>query len=267
MPKKTSFNKALFLALLAAVMIASGWFLMNGRTHQNTPTELDPLSMVPQPDVSAPAPGEQTLMNAATSSATDAASSAEKPVITTKPIPQMAPEGRFLGKKEAPVQMIEFSSLTCVHCANFHNERLDEFRVKYVDTGLVRIEFREFPLNKPALDATLILNCLPKDRYFPFMSVLFQTQDHWAFSNDYLTSLKQNAKLAGMNDATFDACLSDTPSVEKLLTTVKAYSEKYKIESTPTFIINDGAAQIVGSRPLDEFADIIDPLLPQNKTK
>lgn len=85
----------------------------------------------------------------------------------------MQPEGRFLGRADAPVQIIEFSSLTRSHCAHFHNEVPDEFLVKLIDTGLVRIEFREFPLNKPALDATMVLRCLPDKQYFAFMSMLF----------------------------------------------------------------------------------------------
>ena len=163
------------------------------------------------------------------------------------------------------MKMIEYASLTCSHCAHFHNDVLDAFRKKYVDTGLVQIEFREFPLNKPALDAAKILNCLPSDRYFPFASMLFQTQNRWAFSADYLTPLRQNAKLAGMTDEKFDACLNDTDAEKKMIDGINADVQKYKIESTPTFIINNGAAKLNGALPVSEFAKTIDPLLPVDK--
>lgn len=267
MSKKTSLNKALSLTVLGVILIAGGFVLMT-QTKRDTPT-LPQVIEDAATGTSAPTQGEQTLMAASTSPVTVApVTSGEAPAATpepTKPVPVMQPDGSFLGRADAPVQIIEFSSLTCSHCAHFHNEILDEFRMKYIDTGLVRIEFRPFPLNKPALDAALLTQCLPKDRYFPFMSILFQTQDHWAFSNDYLASLKQNAKLAGLSDTAIEACLNDKTATEKLATSIKADSEKYKVESTPTFIINDGKSRVVGALPVSEFAKEIDPLLPQKK--
>ncbi len=267
MSNKTSLNKALFLTALGIIVIAGGWYLMEKNKHQNPPTGLD---LTPSTELSSLTPGEQTLMSAATSPVTVTPETGKTTTVTPsspKTTPVMEPNGTFLGRADAPVQIIEFSSLTCTHCAHFHNDILDEFRVKYIDTGLVRLEFRSFPLNKPALDATLLLNCLPKDRYFPFMSMLYQTQDHWAFSNEYMTSLKQNAKLAGLSDTGIDTCLNDKGAVEKLATQIKTDAEKYKLESTPTFIINDGKTRVNGALPVSEFAKEIDPLLPQNPQK
>ena len=267
MSKKTSLNKALFLTAIGIILIAGGWFLMT-KTKLGDPTL--PQAVVDAADVTTPlTSGEQTLMAASTTpetiTQTDNAAPNAAAVPPNKTAPVVQPEGRFLGRTDAPVQIIEFSSLTCSHCAYFHNEILNDFRVKYIDTGLVRIEFREFPLNKPALDATMVLRCLPDKQYFPFMSMLFQTQDHWAFSNDYAALLKQNAKLAGLSESTFNKCVNDQAAVQKLAENIKADAEKYKIESTPTFIINDGAARVVGALPVDEFGKQIAPFLPQTK--
>lgn len=175
--------------------------------------------------------------------------------------PTVAPIGNKIGSDKAPVKIIEFASLTCSHCAHFHNNILDSFRVKYVDTGLVQIEFREFPLNKPALDATKLLHCLPASQYYPFMSVLFQTQSRWAFSQDYLDRLKQNAKLAGLSEDRINKCLTDKKAEEELAKKLQADVDKYKVDSTPTFIINEGQAVIDGAQDVDAFTKVIDPLL------
>ena len=104
---------------------------------------------------------------------------------------------RSLGNPDAPVQVHEFASLTCTHCADFSKQTFEAFKVAYIDTGKVFFTYHDFPLNAPALEATMIARCLPETRYFQFVSFLFQTQDKWAFSEDYKKSLNQNVKLLG----------------------------------------------------------------------
>ena len=276
MSKKINPNKALFLVVIGIALVVGGWVMMaqNKRAVPDGSGNVRVTGAQTSGLATPPAtPGEEKLMAASSTPQPAAAATSQPgtepwaPVAPVKPTPVMEPTGRFLGKKDAPIQIIEFASLTCSHCAHFHNTILDDFRVKFVDTGLVRLEFRAFPLNKPALDATLVLHCLPEKQYFPFMAMLYQTQDHWAFANDYRTSLKQSAKLAGLSDAAVDACLNDKAAMQKLAERVKADVEKYKLESTPTFIINDGAARVVGAYPVDEFAKQIAPFLPTEKEK
>ena len=160
---------------------------------------------------------------------------------------------RVIGKPDAPIKIIEYASLTCSHCAHFHNDVLPELKSKYIDTGKVFFEFREFPLNDPALKAALTARCLPEDKYEGFIALLFKTQEHWAGGLDYMAALKQNAKLAGMSDATFDACQADPKLKEKMAELMQAGQEKWKINATPTFIVNDGAEIISGAQPVTEF--------------
>lgn len=160
---------------------------------------------------------------------------------------------RTIGNADAPIKIIEYASLTCSHCAHFHNDVLPELKSKYIDTGKVFFEFREFPLNDPALKASLTARCLPEDKYEGFVGLLFKTQEHWAGGLDYMAALKQNAKLAGMSDATFEACQADPALKTKIAELMQAGQDKWKISSTPTFIINDGAETISGAQPLTEF--------------
>lgn len=163
----------------------------------------------------------------------------------------LAPRG--LGNPNAPIKIVEYASLTCNHCAHFHNDILPAMKSKYIDTGKVYLEFQEFPLNAPALDAALLARCLPADRYESFTGLLFKTQEDWTTRPDYIASLKQNAKLAGLSDAGIEQCLQSNDLRQAIGKNIQTASEKHKIVSTPTFVINDGAEVIRGAMPLDAF--------------
>jgi protein-disulfide isomerase len=85
------------------------------------------------------------------------------------------------------------------------------------------------------------------------MSLLFQEQDKWAFANNYLDALRQNAKLAGMSDETFDKCLANEELQKAIVGDMAAASQKYKVESTPSFVFNGGQKVLVGAQPITEF--------------
>lgn len=163
----------------------------------------------------------------------------------------MAP--RTLGKPDAPIKIVEYASLTCGHCAHFHTNILPELKEKYIDTGKVFFEFREFPLNDPALKATITARCLPAERYEAFISLLFKSQDQWASSADFMGVLRQNAKLAGLSDARFDACQNSQELKAKIADVMQQAQNQWKVESTPTFVINDGAETLSGAQPVAEF--------------
>lgn len=160
---------------------------------------------------------------------------------------------RAIGNPNAPIKVIEYASLTCSHCAHFHNDILPELKTKFIDTGKVYLEFREFPLNDPALKATIAARCLPEDKYEGFVGLLFKTQDQWAGGLDYMQALRQNAKLAGLSDATFDACQNSAEIKTAIAANMQEAQDKWKLASTPTFIINDGAEIISGAQPVAEF--------------
>lgn len=166
---------------------------------------------------------------------------------------------RAIGDAEAPVTIIEYSSLTCPHCASFHNEVLPDLKKKYVETGKVRMVFRDFPLNEPAVDAAVLAHCAGPDRYVGFLDVLFQTQASWASSPDPREALKQLGKLGGLDEGQMDACFNDESMVDGVLQSRLQGQNEHKVQSTPTFVINGETH--AGNRSIDEFADIIDPLI------
>ncbi|PJF37545.1 MAG: disulfide bond formation protein DsbA, partial [Phototrophicales bacterium] len=96
------------------------------------------------------------------------------------------------------------------------------------------------PLNAPALHASMIARCLPKERYEGFISLLFKTQETWLSAVDYKEALRQNAKLAGMSDEEFDSCMNNNELQQAIASTIQEASEKWSIKSTPSIIFNDG---------------------------
>lgn len=168
---------------------------------------------------------------------------------------------RVLGSADAPVTIYDYSSMTCPHCAEFHLKILPELKAKYVDTGKVKFVFRDFPFDRPALMAAALARCAPAERYYPLLDILFKQQGNWSRAADPLQALSQIGKLAGMSQATIDACWASKDVIDGVIKSRMDGEKLYKIDSTPTFVINDGAVKISGAQPVDAFARAIDPLL------
>jgi protein-disulfide isomerase len=168
-------------------------------------------------------------------------------------------EDHALGDPNAPVTIIEYASLTCPHCAEFHEEVLPQLKERYIAPGKVRMIYRDFPLDQRALAAASLAHCAGPERYFGFLDVLFQTQENWARADDYLVALKRLGKLGGLTEAEMDACLADEELTNRILQTRLDAQNQHEISSTPTFII-DGKAYS-GARDIEEFGALIDPLL------
>ncbi len=173
-------------------------------------------------------------------------------------LPEMA-----LGSPDAPVTIYEHSSLTCGHCAAFHRQTLPEIKKAYIDTGKVRLVFRDFPLDNLAYAAALLPHCAGPQRYFGFLEVLFRTQETWAGSKDPLNELKKVARLGGLSTNDFDACLGNQPLFAAIRDRAAADSKAHAIEATPTFRIGDET--IVGGQPFDAFKKVIDDALKVTK--
>lgn len=168
-----------------------------------------------------------------------------------------------LGNPDAPVTVVEYASLTCPHCATFHTQVLPELKAEYIDTGKVRLVFRDFPLDRFALSAAMLARCSGPEKYFPFLEMLFKQQQKWIGSgapDEVMDNLSRLARLAGMDDAAVAACLKDEALSEYILTERLNGNKEFDIQSTPTLVI-DGKAY-PGVRRIDELRTIIDPLLP-----
>jgi protein-disulfide isomerase len=173
---------------------------------------------------------------------------------------QPAVSERVLGDPEAPVTIIEYSSLTCPHCAAFHTDTLPAIKEQYVETGQAKIVYRDFPLDQNALNAAVIAHCAGEDRYFAFLEAMFASQERWARAADPREALIQLAGLGGLAREQAEACLADEAMLDAVLQTRLDGQEEFAISSTPTFIIN---GEIVsGNRSVDEFATVIEAALP-----
>jgi protein-disulfide isomerase len=164
---------------------------------------------------------------------------------------------RSIGKPDAKVTVNEYFSLTCTHCAAFAQGTLPEVKSKLIDSGTVRWVFHDYPLDQVALTAAMVARYLPVDRYDPFISALFATQDHWAFArgSNPTEELWKTAGLAGMSRQTFDKAVSDTDLRNWILKQQQADQDKWKIDSTPSFVID--SQKYAGEMDYDTFRKLI----------
>ena len=178
------------------------------------------------------------------------------------PLPELLvpPElgDRSLGKDDAPVTIVEYASMTCPHCAHFHETTYPELKKRYIDTGKVRFIFREFPLDPLAAGASMLARCAEKDKFFPIIETLFQMQRTWAVEKP-IPPLLAIAKQAGFSEQSFNTCLSDQKMLDSMQAEQKRATDKFKVSSTPTLFINGKMQK--GGMTIDELAKVIDPLL------
>jgi protein-disulfide isomerase len=168
------------------------------------------------------------------------------------------------GKADAPVTIIEYASMTCPHCANFHKTTYAALKTKYIDTGKVRFIFREFPLDELAVAASMLARCAGKDdsgKALALIDVLFASQDKWATRNP-VPILQQMARQAGMTEKAFDECLKDQTLYNNVMAVRERGSKEYKVESTPTLFVNGKMQK--GGATIEELDKIIVPLLPKS---
>ena len=168
-------------------------------------------------------------------------------------------EDRILGNLEAPITLIEYASLSCPHCAAFHKSTLPKIKSEYIDTGKVKLVFRDFPLNLPALQGSMITRCIGEDVYYKYLDALFSLQSSWVRSKnseEYLFAIIENG---GMTRDEFDLCLANKEIENQILTNQIKAQREFKISTTPSFIIN--GKLIEGNKPIETFKKIFDNIL------
>lgn len=175
------------------------------------------------------------------------------PPASLPPMSTMLSE-KVLGSPTAAVTMIEYSSLTCPHCADFHGVTLPLLKSAYIDTGRVKLVYRDFPLNEPAVVAGMVARC-SGDRFFTALDALYRTQASWASSSDYRGGLKSAVAPLGMGAADVDACLASTELRNGVLAVKQAGIQEHGVNATPTFVVNN--LKVVGALSYAEFATLI----------
>ena len=171
------------------------------------------------------------------------------------PLPELV-----LGKEDAPITVVEYASMTCSHCANFHTKVFPTVKEKYIDTGKVRFIMREFPLDKLAVAASMLARCAGGDKTFPLISALFAKQDEWAFvKGNPVPELFKFAKQAGFTQESFDKCLTDQKLMDDIVKIRSRAADSFGVGSTPTFFIN--GKRMTGAPTIEEFDKAFSALL------
>lgn len=145
-----------------------------------------------------------------------------------------------MGDETAPNTVIEYSSMTCPHCAHFHKEVVPELKLKYVETGKARYIIREYPIGAMALAAAMLARCAGPEKYFPFTDVMYARQEEWVPGpkEEREARLFKMAQQAGFTKESFEKCLLDSELRDKIMAVRNRASEKFGVDATPTIFVN-----------------------------
>ncbi len=169
---------------------------------------------------------------------------------------------KVLGNENAPITLIEYASLTCGHCATFHNEVFPKIKSDYIDTGKLKFIYRDFPLDHYALMASMIARCAGNKKFFTFLKVLFKEQPKWTAAKDPFIALGHIARIGGIGKEEFKSCVGNKAIEDGILKSRIEADREFKIESTPTLIIN--GEKYDGARTFKKLKKYIDKLLTKS---
>ena len=163
----------------------------------------------------------------------------------------------FIGDKEAPVLIIEYSSFTCPHCATFHTEVLPKLKADYINSGKVLLEYREVYFDGPGLWAGLLARCQGNQKYFPMIDLIFRKQKDWARGNrdEIINGLLSVGRQSGLTDEKSRMCMEDSTSAEQLIEIFKQNTSADGISSTPSFVTN---GELMQKMSYDELKKVIE---------
>lgn len=168
------------------------------------------------------------------------------------------PTDHVLGDPKAPVTIIEYASLTCSHCAHFHTQILPDLKKKWIDTGKVKLVYRDFPLDQVAVKAAQIAECAGKDKYFGVLDIIFRGQPQWATGADPVAELAKPLRIAGLGDAEIKACLANDAMMNAVLNDYRS-GETLGVNATPTLFI--GGQLYRGSRSVEDIDGVLAKLV------
>ena len=180
-----------------------------------------------------------------------------------KSVTEINDDDFVIGNLDAPITIIEYASLSCSHCADFHVNKLPKLIEEFVDTGKAKIVFRDFPFNWPALVGSMVLRCVPSELRYQYTDALYQLQSRWVVRDK--VKIKQELykimQSGGMTKAQFNECLGNKELENLILQGIINAQEEFNIKSTPSFIIN--GTLLEGNKPIKDFRQIIDKILSE----
>jgi protein-disulfide isomerase len=166
------------------------------------------------------------------------------------------------GDPEAAVEVIEYASFTCPHCANFHAGPYKQLKADYIDTGKIRFVYREVYFDRYGLWASMIARC-PGDaeRFFGIADLIYKGQADWTRAGDpaaIVAELRKIGRLAGLDEEALNACLQDAEKAQALVAWDEENRTAAGVNSTPSFVIN---GQKYSNMPYEEMKQIIEGAL------
>ena len=175
---------------------------------------------------------------------------------------EILPTDRTLGNPKSKVVLIEYAAPTCPVCAAFNAQSFPLLKANYIDTGKIFYVFRVFPLRGDDGSAEKIARCLPEDKYFAFIDLLFKNQPKWDWEfgikpqgvHDGLVLL---GRIAGMSAEQVDQCMVNKAEDDRINKVAADGEARYSITGTPTFILN-GTSIGSGNIPYDTMAKLLD---------
>ena len=181
----------------------------------------------------------------------------------------LVPTDRTMGNPKAPVTLIEYGAPTCNICAYFQANEFPQLKREYIDTGKVFYVFRVFPLRPMDGDVEKMARCLPEDKYFGFIDLLWRNQPKWDAAEypgiaDPHGELMQQARIAGMSTEQAEKCIANKAEDERINKVSAEAEQKYNLTGTPTFVV-DGVPQSSGAVPYADLAKILDTALAKKK--
>jgi protein-disulfide isomerase len=181
----------------------------------------------------------------------------------------LVPTDRTMGNPKAPVTLIEYGAPTCNICAYFQANEFPQLKREYIDTGKVFYVFRVFPLRPMDGDVEKMARCLPEDKYFGFIDLLWRNQPKWDAAEypgiaDPHGELMQQARIAGMSTEQAEKCIANKAEDERINKVSAEAEQKYNLTGTPTFVV-DGVPQSSGAVPYADLAKVLDAALAKKK--
>lgn len=216
------------------------------------------------------APNDAVGQTGSGATAVNASTAPNGSTISAAPLQEVtvSPEGRVLGDviigdPEAPVTVIEYASLTCPHCATFHNATYPTVKADYIDQGLVRMIVREVYFDYEGVLAAAIARCGGEDRYSRFLDVIFKQQSQWHDRGNRqatIANLRRIGIFGGLTPERVDACLTDETFHRALTSAYEETATADGVRSTPYFLVNGDPVR--GAVGASEMAAAIDAHLP-----
>ena len=197
-----------------------------------------------------------TLMLAAMSPALAQNQAAEPPKPSgTVADMKLTDKDYYMGPADAKVVLVEYGSLTCPHCANFHTTVLPGLKKEFIDTGKIRYVYRDFPLDRLALGAAMVARCAGRDSFFGYIDTFYAAQGQWSRASNPVSALGNLARLGGMSQAKYESCLKNVEVQNQILQQRFEAANDFKVQATPIVFVN--GERYGGGMSLDQLRTLL----------